>query len=96
MAAFTGPVVVGDHQLHALETPSFERAEQILVGRLALGVGYLHGEDLPEAIVPHPRDDEDPLADQPPIHPHLPVASVHEQVGVACRFEPTVPPRLEL
>ena len=58
-------VVVGGYQLHAREAPGFKRAEQLVVGRLALGVGYLHPKDLPKAVLPHARDDEDPLAHHP-------------------------------
>ena len=60
---------------------------------LTLGVGYLHGEDFPEGIRSHARDDQDPLAYHPPIHPDRLVAGVHKQVGVSLGFEPAVPPR---
>src|SRR5947209_1880570 len=56
-------VVVGDHQLHPLKPSPFEGAEQLLIARLAFGVGHLHPEDLPQTVrLAHPRDDYDPLA----------------------------------
>ena len=95
MAAFS-PSWSSETTSSTPEPARLERAEELLVGGLALGVCYLHGEDLPEAVVPHPRDDQDPLADHPPIHPHLLVASVHEQVGVASASSRRLPPRFEL
>ena len=72
-------------------------AEQLVVGRLALGVGHLHGEDLPQPVgVAHRRDDQNALAHHPPIHPGLLVAGIHEQVGVGLRLQRAIPPCCEL
>jgi hypothetical protein len=89
-------VLVGDHELDARKAPPLQRAKQFLVGRLALGVGDLHRQYLPKAVVSYPRDDQYPLAHHPVSQPHLLVAGVHEHVGVGPRFEPASPPRFEL
>jgi hypothetical protein len=44
---FEALVLVGDDQLHPREAPALQRAENLLVGGLALGVRHLHGEYLP-------------------------------------------------
>ena len=89
-------MIVRNHQLHPFESAPLQGAEEILVGSLALGVRHLHGNDLAHPVLPHRTDDEDALAHHPPVRPGLLVASVHEQVGVGLRFEPAVPPPLEL
>lgn len=60
-------VAAGDDQLHTREPAHLQGAEQLLVGRLALGVRNLHAEDLPKAVGgAHARDDEDALAHHSP------------------------------
>ena len=93
---FQALVVIRDDQLHARKPSPPQGPEELLVGGFALGVGYLYAEDLPKAVVPHGRDDEDPLVHHPLFHPHLLVAGIHEQVRVGLRFEPALPPRFEL
>ena len=88
-------MVVGDHQLDPAQASSLQGSEKLVVGRFALGVRYLHRQDLPETVVSDPRDHQDPLAHHPRVHPHLLVAGIHEQVGVSLRFELARPPRLE-
>ncbi len=89
-------MVVGGYQLHAFEPPSLQGAEQLLVGRFALGVGYLHPKDLAHAIVAHRRDHQNPLAHDLMVHPHLLIAGIHEQVRVRLGLQPALPPRLKL
>lgn len=75
-------VVVGDYQLDAFEPPNFQRSEQLLIGRLTLGVRNLHRQDLPKTILAHRRDDQDSLAHYPVARPRLLVAGVHKEVGI--------------
>src|SRR5918995_314352 len=50
-------VAVGDHQLDPTQAPRLQRAEKLVVGRLALRVCNLHAEDLPKAVGgTHARD----------------------------------------
>src|SRR5215210_6308176 len=89
-------MVIADNQLETPQTSRLERAEQILVGRLTLGVRNLHPEDLPEAVVAHCRDDQYSLAYHPPIYPYLLVAGIYKQVRVSLGLKLSVPPRLKL
>jgi hypothetical protein len=89
-------VVVGDDQLHALEPPPLQRAEQLVVGGLALGVCYLHPEDLPQPVVSERRDHQDALTHDPVVNPHLLIAGVDEDVRVAFGLQRAAPPRFEL
>jgi hypothetical protein len=76
--------------------PALQRAEKLLLGGLALGVGHLHGEYLAHAIVPYTRNDQNALADHSPIQPHLLVASIDEEVRVGLCLESPAPLRPEL
>ena len=93
---FEALVIVADDQLHTRKTPPLQGSEEFLVGRFALGIRNLYAKDLPEAVVPNTRDDQDPLAYHLVIHPHLLVAGVYEHVGVGPRFESAIPPGFEL
>jgi hypothetical protein len=75
-------VVVAGDEFHPPQTALFEPLEQLVVGRLAFGIGLLHGEDLPPPVVPHPGDDQHPQRDDPAVHPRVLVAGVDDEVGI--------------
>jgi hypothetical protein len=64
-------LLLGDYKPHARKAPPLQRAKQILVGDLALGVRNFHREYLPQPIVPDCRDDQYRLAHHPRVHPHF-------------------------
>jgi hypothetical protein len=85
-------VVVAGDQHNAMQPPRRQPPEQLVVGRLALGVGPLAGEDLAPPIVADAGDDEHALADHVTIDAGVLVASIDTQVGIARRQRP-FPPR---
>ena len=89
-------MVVGDHQLHTRKSSPLQGPEELLVGGLALGVCDPYAKDLPEAVVPNARDDQNAPVNHLMVHPDLLVAGIHEHVGVGPRFESAIPPGLEL
>ena len=84
-------MVVGDHQLHTRKSSPLQGPEELLVGGLALGVCDPYAKDLPEAVVPNARDDQNAPVNHLMIHPDLLVAGVHEHVGVGLSVESTRP-----
>lgn len=87
---------VGCHKHDAGESAGFQIREQIVVGRLALGVGDRNGHDLSEAVVSHAVDDQHAVAHHASGPPHLLVAGVHEQVGPGVAGQTARAPGLKL
>lgn len=68
----------------------------MVVGGLALGVGYFHCKDLPVAVLSNPVDDHNALAYYPMVYPRLLIGGIHEEVRVSVLIERPISPVLKL
>ena len=88
-------MVVARHQPHAAEAACLQVSKQLMIRRLALGIGDLHGEDLPVPVRAHPGDNEHALTDDLPALAHMLIAGVHAQIRIDRVGERTIPPGVE-
>ena len=93
---FQSSVAIARHESHATQAACREIAEAGVRRRRALGIGHFDRENFPMAIYSDARHDGHASAEDSPALPHMFVASIHTEVGIARLRQRAIAPRCQL